>query len=301
MLGVGSPSPGSARRHLELQRGEEALRHRVVPAVALAAHALHRAGAGEQLAEALRRELDAAVGVEEELRTWLAPRQRAPQRFARQLCIEPVAHRRAGYLAGEQVEDDDEEDEPADDRQVRRVRDPGAVGRLSRAGGLEQGGRDRLPTRRVGRARDERASEALAAERGKRPAVFGTNPAPTLPSSSPRRKRVRSARSSLVSGPCGSRLRSRAACLTQARTAVSVRSSSRATCPMLLPLARTSPTTSALYSVVNFRRFRRSMDPVSITLEVSTNSGQAQIEASLGVSRPGKRPRRQQRLIGWRG
>src|SRR2546422_9874205 len=85
-----------------------------------------------------------------------------------------------------------------------------------------------------------------------------------------------------------------AACLTQARTAVSVMSSSRATCPMLLPLARTSPTTSALYSVVNFRRFRRSMDPVSITLEVSTNSGQAQIEATtiqtprsppLGVAR----------------
>src|SRR2546428_3198293 len=55
-----------------------------------------------------------------------------------------------------------------------------------------------------------------------------------------RRSRANSARSSLVSGPCGSRLRSMLACLTQARTAVSVRSNSFATCPTLLPLARTS-------------------------------------------------------------
>jgi hypothetical protein len=41
-----------------------------------------------------------------------------------------------------------------------------------------------------------------------------------------------------------------AACLTQLRTAVSVRSNSRATWPMLFPLERTRPTTSALYSGV---------------------------------------------------
>src|SRR2546428_6758876 len=115
-----------------------------------------------------------------------------------------------------------------------------------------------------------------------------------------RRKRVRSVRSWLVSGPCGSRLRSMAACLTQARTAVSVRSSSRATCPVLVPLACTSPTTSALYSVVNFRRFRRSMDPVSITLEVSTNSGQAHMRTGEPSAFPEPerplRPSRTQRV-----
>ena len=67
---------------------------------------------------------------------------------------------------------------------------------------------------------------------------------------SSRRSRVISARSSLVSGPCGSCFSSISARCTQARTAVSVSSSSRATCPMLLPLVRTSRTTSALYSGV---------------------------------------------------
>src|SRR5262249_46300470 len=104
---------------------------------------------------------------------------------------------------------------------------------------------------------------------------------------SSRRSRVSSARSSLVSGPCGSRLASISACFTQARTAVSVRSSSRTIWPMLLPLERTRPTTSALYSFVNFRLFRRSMDPVSNISLVSTNSGQAQEqdarEAVVGV------------------
>src|SRR3989441_2264823 len=343
MLGVGSPSPGSARRHLELQRGEEALRHRVVPAVALAAHALHRAGAGEQLAEALRRELDAAVGVEEEPRTWLAPRQRAPQRFARQLCIEPVAHRPADDLAGEQVEDDDEEDEPAEHWQVRRVRDPGAVGRLSGEVALEQVGRDRLPMRRVGRAppaspracaqplprhrgRDALSARAVPApaellldarrsvaaaqlredrrhqhvellllerppgrpagrvcvmpgagepERpahqrlrvvrllrldeleahfpllAKKAAAFRRKSRSIVTVFSSRRNRVFSARSSLVSGPCGSFLSSISALFTQARTLVSVSPSSRDTAPTLLPLVRISFITSALYSFVN--------------------------------------------------
>src|SRR4051812_2381448 len=77
-----------------------------------------------------------------------------------------------------------------------------------------------------------------------------------------RRSRANSARSCEVSGPLGLRFSSTSARFTQARSAVSVRSSSLATSPMLLPLARTSCTTSALYSLVNFRRFRRSMDSI---------------------------------------
>ena len=42
----------------------------------------------------------------------------------------------------------------------------------------------------------------------------------------------------------------------------------------VLPLARIRLTTSALYSAVNFRLFRRSMDPVSTISEVSTKSTQ---------------------------
>src|SRR5437868_14171724 len=66
-----------------------------------------------------------------------------------------------------------------------------------------------------------------------------------------RRSRVFSARSSLVSGPCGSFLSSISALFTQARTLVFVSPSSRDTAPTLLPLVRISFTTSALYSFVN--------------------------------------------------
>src|SRR5437870_12210589 len=68
---------------------------------------------------------------------------------------------------------------------------------------------------------------------------------------SSRRSRVFSARSSLVSGPCGSFLSSIFALFTQARTLVSVSPSSRDTAPTLLPLVRISFITSALYSFVN--------------------------------------------------
>ena len=62
----------------QLQGREEALGHGVVPAVALAAHALRRAGLGEQLAEARGGELEAAVGVEDQsaAREASRPRQR---------------------------------------------------------------------------------------------------------------------------------------------------------------------------------------------------------------------------------
>src|SRR5450432_216096 len=77
---------------------------------------------------------------------------------------------------------------------------------------------------------------------------------------SSRRSRVSSAFSSLVSGPWLERRASTSACRTQARTDVSVRSSSSATWPTLFSLVRTSRMTSALYSGVKLRRFRRPMD-----------------------------------------
>jgi hypothetical protein len=64
----------------------------------------------------------------------------------------------------------------------------------------------------------------------------------------------------VVSGPLGSFLASIPARRTQPRTAVSVRSSSLAICPTLLPLERTRPTTSALNSGAKLRLFRFSMD-----------------------------------------
>src|SRR3954469_26043739 len=108
--GVRARAPGRGRGTFELQRREEALGDGVVPAISLAAHALHRADLGEELSEALGREFRAAVGVEDQARPWLTPSDCAPQRVAGQLCIEPVSYRPANHLAREQVEDDYQEE-----------------------------------------------------------------------------------------------------------------------------------------------------------------------------------------------
>src|SRR5437867_10377859 len=71
-----------------------------------------------------------------------------------------------------------------------------------------------------------------------------------------RRNCVSSARSSVVSAPLPLRPASRSAWITHRRSAVSVRSSSRATVLTLLPLSRTTLTASALNSGENDRRLR---------------------------------------------
>ena len=58
------------------------------------------------------------------------------------------------------------------------------------------------------------------------------------------------------------------ACLTQLRTAVSVRSSSRATLPTVLPGWRTSSTTSALNSRLHDRRGRGLFDAIVPILDI---------------------------------
>src|SRR2546425_2216393 len=94
-----------------------------------------------------------------------------------------------------------------------------------------------------------------------------------------RRSRPSSSRSSVVSAPGAPRPASISACRTQLRSAVSVRSSSRATAPMAFPLSRTMRTACALNSFVNARRFRLATTHSSRTFvrsEVSTKSGQVQ-------------------------
>ena len=71
-----------------------------------------------------------------------------------------------------------------------------------------------------------------------------------------RRRRPNSSRSSVVRLPAGPPPASTAACRTQARTALSVRSSSCATTPIDFPLSRTNRTVWVLNSSVNARRFR---------------------------------------------
>src|SRR3954470_19837568 len=130
---------------------------------------------------------------------------------------------------------------------------------LPRAGETERTAHQRLRVVRLLRLDELEAHFPLLA---KKAAAFRRKSRSIVMVFSSRCSRANSARSCEVSGPLGWRFSSTSARFTQARTAVSVRSSSLATSPMLLPLARTNCTTSALYSLVNFRRFRRSMDSI---------------------------------------
>src|SRR5262249_49567516 len=104
------------------------------------------------------------------------------------------------------------------------------------------------------------------------------------------RSRASSSRSTVVRPvrPC---VRSARARLTHSRTAVSVRSMSRATPPTLLPSSRTRRTTPALNSSVNWRRGRRfgvsaiGLDIVSSIGKMSTEPDQAQAPARARLPR----------------
>src|SRR5712692_1803337 len=103
-----------------------------------------------------------------------------------------------------------------------------------------------------------------------------------------RRSCPSSSRSAVVSAPGVPRPASISACRTQLRSAVSVRSSSRATVGTDLPLSRTSRTASALNSFVNARRLRLAMTHSYRTFVrsgVSTKPGQVQV-FSRGVIAP---------------
>src|SRR6266566_2893475 len=105
-----------------------------------------------------------------------------------------------------------------------------------------------------------------------------------------RRSCPSSSRSAVVSAPGVPRPASISACRTQLRSAVSVRSSSRATVGTDLPLSRTSRTASALNSLVNARRFRFAMTHSYRTFVrsgVSTKPGQVQygVPADLSLKR----------------
>src|SRR5689334_7590892 len=95
-----------------------------------------------------------------------------------------------------------------------------------------------------------------------------------------RRSCASSSRSLVVSAPAGPRPASISACRTHRRSAVSVRSSSRAIAPILFPLSRTNRTVSALNSSENARRLRFS--PIGhsyrtfVRFEVSTKPGEGQ-------------------------
>ena len=101
-------------------------------------------------------------------------------------------------------------------------------------------------------------------------------------------------------------------CLTQCRTAVSVRSNSRATWPAVLPLDRTFRTTSALNSSVKLRRIRLGFcsgmsDTVYASRLVSTRPDPPREGLRRSLRRPAEEYASRTpavcaaRLLGWKG
>ena len=81
-LGIGEVAPCGGIWSLEFEGGEEALRDGVVPAVALAAHALESTGGGQERPEARRCEFRASVRVKDQPRLRRPPCKRTTKRLA---------------------------------------------------------------------------------------------------------------------------------------------------------------------------------------------------------------------------
>src|SRR5436309_2817505 len=230
---------------LDLQRREETLGHGVVPTIAPAAHAAHDPVLGQDALVVAAGVLTAAIGMMEQ------PLRRAPARPG-DLETQPFVRPRA---------------------RCRRARLPGVE---ARARHLERAAEH--PHWEDGLLRgDEPESHGFSF--AKKAVAFFRMSRSIRSVRFSRRSRPSSSRSAVVSAPGAPRPASISACRTQLRSAVSVRSSSRATAPMAFPLSRTTRTACALNSFVNARRFRLAMTHSSRTFvrsEVSTKSGQVQ-------------------------
>src|SRR3989449_3302634 len=332
----------------DLERREEALRDRVVPAVAAPAHAHDDAVGVEHGAVVAARVLAAAVGVMHEPWVGLAVGEGHRQRLDGELPRDPIAQRTADDPAREEVQDDDQVQPALTRPEVRDVGHPGHVLGRDRELPIEDVGGHREVVVRVRRALEapllprsqalfsHQARHAmaphvvalclefpidpgtpvaaatgrmgggdvhgelliLASPRRHRTSLRRVEPGATDPEYRAeqvdrkrgllsrdegelhpcslakkavaffrmsrsirsvlfsRRKCASSARSSVVSAPPWPRPASVSACATQRRSAVSVRSSSRATAPGLFPLCCTTLTASALNSGENDRRRR---------------------------------------------
>src|SRR5207249_2638938 len=335
-------------REFDLERREETLRDRVVPAVAAPAHAQDNAVSVEHGAVVAACVLTPAVGMMHEPGVGLAVGQGHRQRLDGELPRDPVAQCPANNAAREQVQDDHEVQPALARPEVRDVGHPGRVRCRDRELPIENVGRHREVMLRVRRALEAallpRAQALLPheARHAMAPNVValclefpidpGTPVAPAtgrmggddvhgelLILASPRRHRtsscriepgatdpehraeqvdrergllsrdegelhpcslakkavaffsmsrsirsvftsrrncVSSARSSLLTGRLPLRPAATSAWTTQRRSAVSVRSSSRATVLTLFPLSRTTLIASALNSGENDRRRR---------------------------------------------
>jgi len=127
---------------LDLERGEETLRHCVVPAVAAPAHAADDPLAAEGRLVVAAGVLAPPVGVMQQPLARSAARQRHAEGVERELLGDPVAHRPADDAARVQVEDYRQVEPAFPGRNVRDVGHPDRIGRGRRELARQHVGRD---------------------------------------------------------------------------------------------------------------------------------------------------------------
>ena len=143
---------GGAQNQLLLERAEEALARRVVPAVSLATHAADDSVRFEDSQVSGSAVLAAAIAVVNQAARWTPTPQRHLERREDQLLVDALAHRPADDASRIKVEHY-RQIQPAFRRpQVRDVRRPDTVGSARGKVSLEQIGRDRECMFRVGGA-----------------------------------------------------------------------------------------------------------------------------------------------------
>ena len=103
--GLDPGAPARLMHQLFLERGKEALGHRIVPAISLAAHAADDSMLRQQLLVLLAGILDAAVRMVDQSARWLTVRQRHLEGIQREPALQTLTHRPADHPAREQVQD----------------------------------------------------------------------------------------------------------------------------------------------------------------------------------------------------
>src|SRR5215510_8757065 len=97
--------PPAGVNQFDFERSEETLRHRVVPAVAAAAHAAPDPVQRQQLLVVVAGVLAATIRMMQQPWCRLALSERGPQCLQREAALEPLAQRPADHPAREQIQD----------------------------------------------------------------------------------------------------------------------------------------------------------------------------------------------------
>ena len=98
--------PATVMSQLGLEQMKERFGYGVIPAVALAAHALHETVSGQPLGELSAGVLDASIGVDDEPWRWLSSRHRSLQRRQHHGVIQRRTQRPADHTSRIQVDED---------------------------------------------------------------------------------------------------------------------------------------------------------------------------------------------------